>query len=184
MIAQKDYGKIESELQSYLSARFDDVSVRVGDGIHYKGTNIVITSSRFAEWLPEQRYHHVVREIPLDFYNRHLREGIVWFELAPGESAQEYMRRPRSEDVAKEVAKITDLLLRVNFAERLNKTLGDRPDDASPDDFLETRKTLLAAGLDADQVQKVCLLFIHRGAFCDAHVVTDVLPRLKTKRTV
>lgn len=178
MIAPKDYARIESQLQRYLSARFEDVTVRVGDGIHYPGTNVVITSSRFADWLPEQRFHHVVREIPHAFYDRHLRDGIVWFELAPGEAAQEYMRMPRSEDVASEEKKLTELLRRVKFPERLTAALRDAPGVASPDDFLETRKAMFAAGLDEAQVQKACLMLIGRGAFCDAHVVADVLPSL------
>lgn len=182
MIAQKDYAKIEGQLQRYLTARFEDVSVRVGEGIHYKGTNVIITSSRFAGWLPEQRFHHVVREIPHEFYDRHLREGIVWFELAPGETAQEYMRMPRSEDVAAEGGKIVELLLRSKFPDRLAAALQKEANGASPDDFKATRRVLALAGLDEDQSRKVCLYLIGRGAYCDAHVAADVLPQLATAR--
>lgn len=178
MIAQEDYAKIESQIQKYLSARFEDVSVRVGDGIHYKGTNVIITSSHFVGWLPEQRFHHIVREIPQEFYEQYLRRGMVWFELAPGESPKQYMKMPRSEDIADEDPRIAAMLARLGFAKKLRKAISDEGDDASPDDFEITREVLSQMELPDSDVERILLFLIGRGAFCDAHVMADVLPQL------
>lgn len=183
MIAQNDYAKIEDQLQKHLAARFEDVSVRVGDDIHYKGTNVIVTSSHFAGWLPEQRFHHIVRALPQEFYEKYLRVGMVWFELAPGEQPKQYMKMPRSEDVADEDADIAQMLVRIGFAKKLKNLIADEGGDASPDDFELTRVVLAELDLDESVIEKVCLFLIGRGAFCDAHVVKDVLPQLAGKKS-
>ena len=77
----RNFAAIENELQSVMSAAFKEAKVEVGDGIHYNGCNIVITSPDFAGLLPEQRFHHVAHALPPDLYEQ-LRTGYVWFELA------------------------------------------------------------------------------------------------------
>src|SRR6185369_15304626 len=99
MIRKKDFTAVAKQLREHLAARFDDVDVQIGDDIHYKGVNVVITTRVFDGLLPEQRYHHVVRSLPPEFYEKHLRGGVVWFELAPKQAARDYMKMPRSEDV-------------------------------------------------------------------------------------
>lgn len=178
MIAQEDYSKIERQIQKYLSARFEDVSVRVGDDIHYKGTNVIITSSHFVGWLPEQRFHHIVRELPQEFYEQYLRSGMVWFELAPGESPRQYMEMPRSEDITDDDPRIAAKLARLGFARKLRKAVAEDGDDASPDDFDLTREVLEQMELSEAEIERVLLFLIGRGAFCDAHVMADVLPQL------
>lgn len=183
MITTADYAMIEQTLTRCLALRFDDVSVRVGENIHFPGVNVVVTSSHFQSWLPEQRFHHVVREIPHKFYDRYLRAGVVWFELAPGETARQYMQGPRSEDVAAFEKQITDNLIRNGFQEKFDRRLVDEDETPSPDDFVVTRLVLDEIGLSKEEIEKVCLYLIGRGAYCDAHVLNDVLPELNRPRT-
>ena len=83
MIHKKDHKKIEKALAGFLSGRFRDLAVQIGKDIHYRGVNVVLTSPDYQGLLPEQRFHHVVQCIPPDFYEEHLRSGVVWFELTP-----------------------------------------------------------------------------------------------------
>lgn len=178
MIKKKDYKKVQRQLQEFLSARFEDVTVKVGDGIHYKGTNVVVTSSVFVDLLPEQRFHHVVHAIPPDFYEEHLRGGVVWFELAPGESGQEYMRMPRSDDVAGLETAILRRLDEIAFFDKHEKALAAEGGTVSERDFDEARRILAKAGLDEGENVKARLLFIRYGGFCDAEIPTVVQPAM------
>lgn len=175
---KQDYKRLAAELQGFLEERFDDVRVEIGDDIHWRGTNVVITSPNFAGLLPEQRYHHVVRAIPPDFYEAHLRRGIVWFELAPDEPAKSYMKLPRSEDIAKQEDEIAELLAEKNFVGRMVAALGPHPADASGDDFKVAKRVLKEARLAPDDITRACLFFMHRGAFCDVQLMKDVLPKM------
>ncbi|MFH1418419.1 MAG: hypothetical protein ABII12_09070 [Planctomycetota bacterium] len=178
MIPKKLHTKVQAELQAYLSVAFGEVTVRIGEDIHYKGTNLVITSPVFKGLFPEQRFHHVVRAVPPEFYDRYLRSGVVWFELAPGESATDLMKMPRSDDVAVREDEIVRRLGDVDFAQKLESKLDGRPERASVTDFRDSRRILAKAGLSEEEVTSACLLLIRRGAFCDAQVVADVLPKL------
>lgn len=178
MIKKKDYKKIEKDLQGFLSAQFADAKVQVGDGIHYKGTNVVVTSSAFAGLLPEQRFHHVVHAIPPDFYETHLRGGVIWFELAPGESGSDYMRMPRSDDVAGVETAIRRRLDEISFFDKHENALAAANGTVSERDFVEACRILADAGLDERECVDARLLFIRYGGFCDAEIPTVVQPAM------
>ncbi len=182
MIAKKDYAKIEQQLRTCLAAAFDDVCVRVGDDLHYPGTNLEIVSEVFRGLLPEQRYHHVVRTIPAALYDRHLKDGVVWFELAPGETAKDLMRMSRSEDVAPMHDELVRRLGQIGFFGQLKTRCRRAPTRASTLDFVVCREALRAAGLNDAEITQMCLLFIRCGGFCDVQVLADVMPLLSGRR--
>ena len=178
MIDKKDYRKIQVQLQAVLAERFDDVTVQIGDDIHYRGTNVVVTSPAFEGLLPEQRFHHAVRAIPSDLYDQYLRHGVVWFELTPTETGLDIMRMPRSDDIAGQEDAILERLIATRFRDRFQATLGAAPLDLSIDDFILSRRLLFDTGFSEQDVTRACLFFIRAGAFCDAQVLADVLPTL------
>ena len=178
MIAKKDYEKIAKQLQEHLAVAFDDVEVTIGDGIHYRGTNVVITSETFRGLLPEQRFHHVVRAIPQAFYDKHLKGGIVWFELAPGESGKDLMKMPRSEDIAREQSAIATMLIKKGFGRKLRLLAEEEPEKLSAFGFTACRAALKKAKTSPDEIEKAELFFILNGGYCDVQVLADVLPKL------
>lgn len=182
MIAKKDYSSIEQQLQACLAEPFGDVRVRVGDSLHYPGTNLEIVSEVFRGLLPEQRYHHVVRSIPAALYDHHLKDGVVWFELAPGETAKDLMRMPRSDDVAPMHDRLVRRLEKIGFFDQFKERCRQAPARASTLDFVICREILRAAGLDDTETTQACLLFIRYGGFCDVQVLADVMPLLLGRR--
>jgi hypothetical protein len=178
MIAKKDYPLVQARLQSFLSEYFDDVSVTIDDDVYYRGTNLIVVTPAFRDLLPEQRFHHLVRAIPHEFYEEYLRGGIVWFELAPGEDPRSYMRMPRSDDVADQEPAILKQLVSVRFFQKLKSRLGPVPHTASHIDFVVSRQILSEAGLSPADINRACLFFIRHGGFCDAQVLVDVLGEL------
>lgn len=177
MIEQSDYKRIQTQLVAYLKPVFDDVAVEVGNDIHYKGTNVVVTSEQFTGLLAEQRFHHVVRAIPETLYNNELRKGIVWFELAPGETGKDLMRMARAVDVRDKDAIIEAKLRDAGFFSALQSHFQKKPDTASIMRFDATRKILGKCGIPESEVEEACLFLIGRGAYCDAHVLNDLAPQ-------
>lgn len=177
MMKRGDYDRIQTQLVAFLTPIFDDVAVEVGDDIHYKGTNIVVTSKHFTGLLAEQRFHHVVRAIPEDLYNNELRKGVVWFELAPGETGMDLMRMPRAVDIREKDGAIEAKLRDAGFFPALQSHFKKSRETPSVMRFDATRKTLGACGVGEAGIDEVCLFLIGRGAYCDAHVIKDVAPQ-------
>ena len=181
MIRKKDYNAVAKQLREHLSARFDDVDVQIGDDIHYKGVNVVITTRVFDGLLPEQRYHHVVRSLPPEFYEKHLRGGVVWFELAPKQDPRDYMKMPRSEDVAGKAERIEKRLADAGFNDRFAASTADHADTLSRDDFVLAKRLLAELGLSKSEIQDAALFFILRGSFCDADLAKEeAVPSLQS----
>lgn len=176
MIRKKDYAAVAKQLREHLVKRFDDVDVQIGDDIHYKGVNVVITTRVFDGLLPEQRYHHVVRSLPPEFYEKHLRGGVVWFELAPGQAARDYMKMPRSEDVAAKAERIEKRLADIGFNDRFAAATASRSDTLSRDDFVVAKRLLAELGLSKVDIQDAALYFILTGSFCDADLARESVP--------
>ena len=176
MIRKKDYTTVAKQLREHLAARFDDVDVQIGDDIHYKGVNVVITTRVFDSLLPEQRFHHVVRSLPPEFYEKHLRSGVVWFELAPKQAARDYMKMPRSEDVAAKAERIEKRLTDAGFNDRFAASTAGRTDTLSRDDFVVAKRLLAELGLSKPEIQDAALYFILRGSFCDADLAKESVP--------
>lgn len=176
MIRKKDYKKIEKALADFLSGRFRDLAVQIGEGIHYRGVNVVLTSPDFDGLLPEQRFHHVVQCIPPEFYENNLRSGLVWFELTPDERGTDLMKMPRSEDVAEKEAEIDRRLDAWRFYDRFERAVASGADGPSRHDFVTARRILEEAGASRPEELEARLLFIRRGAASDADLVTVVMP--------
>ncbi len=181
MIRPNEFQQIQTQLVAYLRPIFDDVAVEIGDGIHYKGTNIVVTSRHFTGLLAEQRFHHVVRAIPEDLYNNQLRKGIVWFELSPGESGKDLMKMARAVDIRDKEAAIEARLRKAGFFSALQARFGKKKDGASVMRFDATREVLAECGIAKSEIENACLFLIARGAYCDAHVLNDLAPKFQSE---
>jgi hypothetical protein len=179
MIQSKDYEKVQKQLEACLSDRFPDAAVQIGENIHYQGVNVVVTSMKFQGLLSEQRFHHVVRLIPKELYEKYFQKGVVWFELAPGESGKDLMRMARAADVAgAEETAIRRMLDESKLFKKLTAYY-EAEDDEEPSGmtFDVTKRILTKSGLTAAQVERCLLYMILKGAYCDAHVVQDLLPK-------
>ncbi|HPF37065.1 MAG TPA: hypothetical protein P5081_19610 [Phycisphaerae bacterium] len=177
MMKKSDFKRIQTQLVAYLKPVFDDVTVEVGENIHYKGVNIVVTSKQFTGLLAEQRFHHVVRAIPEDLYNNELRKGIVWFELAPSETGMDLMKMARAIDIRDKEAALESKLRDAGFFSALRTHFEENSGAPSIMRFDATRQTLSACGLSDSEVEEACLFLISRGAYCDAHVLKDLAPQ-------
>ncbi len=181
MLAKKDFQRVQQSLQNHLRERFEDAEVTIGENIHYKGVNVVVTSAAFKGLLAEQRFHHVGRAIPKDFYEEHLQRGVVWFELAPGETGQDLMKMPRSSDVKNKQDEIKRRLHKAKFFEKLQAKFASNRQSASVTDFSATRQLLKEAGLNEQEITDACLFLMLNTAYSDAQVLVDLSPKMSAE---
>ena len=177
MIAAADFERIQKQLFKCLRPVFSDVQVQIGENIHYQGVNVVVTSREFVGLLAEQRFHHVVRAIPKTLYEEHLQRGVVWFELTPDEAGIDLMRMPRASDIENDAAAIEKSLNAVDFFESMRDYFAKEPERASLLRFDGVREILNRAGFNEQETERACLYLIAKDAFCDAHVMTDLVPK-------
>jgi hypothetical protein len=127
--------------------------------------------------LPEQRFRHVLAAIPQDYHKKHL-QGAVWFELAPGETEDDLLKAPRSEDLADREAAIAGELFACGFFEALAKEMGESPIESCTGRFAACHKALEGTGITGDAQRDACLIFIRQGAYCDCEVLLAAQPAL------
>lgn len=173
----KDYAQLTRKLQSVVHDRFPGMSVEIGHSKRWDRPCVTFTSSVFDGLLPEERFHRLVSVIPGDLRDRDLA-GFVWLELAEGESLDEFMKLPRSEDVAGRERKVYGTLARNGLFESLSDALGASPEKHCKGDFSEMTRLLELAGLNEREVCDAKLLMIRHHAYCDCQVLLTAQTRL------
>ena len=91
--------KLEKKLHEMLAERFVGIEVRVEHIDRWQRMGVTFRWSGFAGLLPEERFQRLAAALP-DTYREQELQGLVWLELAPDESVGQFLKLPRSEDVA------------------------------------------------------------------------------------
>jgi len=164
------YEQIRGQLLELLSPAFPGIEVSVEHSQRFKRMVLTFVHASFTRWLTEQRFRFVVQRIPPEFFEKNLR-GAVWFELAPGETAEDVMKAKRSEDLADRSEDIGQRLEKKGFYDALRKDMGTDPARKCSDDFAHTRAVLDRMGIKEEEQTDVCLVLIGRGAYCDCAVL-------------
>lgn len=173
----RDYAQLTRKLQSIIQDRFPGMSVEIGHSKRWDRPCVTFTSSIFDGLLPEERFHRLVGVIPGEVREGDLA-GFVWLELAEGESLDEFLKHPRSEDVASREKDVYGTLARAGLFESLSDALGSSPEKHCKGDFSEMTRLLEMAGLDQREVRDAKLLMIRHHAFCDCQVLLTAQTRL------
>ena len=110
--------RLAADLARLLAPRFPGIAVQVGEHERWDRPCVTFRWAGFADLLPEERFHRLVRAIPEAFRTDRLG-GFVWLELAPHETVEAFLNLPRSEDVADSEASILSGLVEVGFFDSL-----------------------------------------------------------------
>lgn len=170
MKAKGNHDSLQRELLAMLGAKFPDITVQIEPTSRWNRPCITFSSSAFDDLLPEERFHRLVAVIPNDFREQNMA-GLVWVELADGESLDQFLKLPRSEDVADRERDIYGSLARVKFFDLLSEALGSSPEKRCGGDFRELDRILQSKRLSADAIRDAKLLLIRHRAFCDCQVL-------------
>lgn len=165
--------KLEADLTSMLAEEFPGLNVTIEHSDRWNRVCATFVWSGFADLLPEERFQRLVRLIPEDFREKRLA-GLVWLELAPGESVEAFLKLPRSEDFAAREADVYAELESAGFFEALEKALGPEPQKACQGQFTELGVVLSRKKYSKKRIRDAKLLFILNGAYCDCQALLTV----------
>lgn len=178
MSAQTGNTELERELTGMLAERFAGITVEVAHSDRWNRMSVTFRWDGFAGLLPEERFQRLATAIPDSFREAKLL-GFVWLELAPDETIDEFLKLPRSEDVAEREVSIYDKLAAAGFFSALEKSLGKSPQKSCGGDFSGAAQVLQAARWTPDAICDAKLVFIRHGAYCDCQIIETVGPALK-----
>ena len=177
MATEKQDRKLEMDLVALLARSFPGMTVEAKHSERWDRMCLTFRWAGFAGLLPEERFQRLLAVISESFREERL-SGCVWLELAQGETIDEFLKMPRSEDIAdREDAIFADLQDR-GFFDTLREAMNPTPATVCKGDFSSTVGAL-SRGRSADKITRDAkLLFIRHGAYCDCQVLAEVEPAL------
>jgi len=170
--------KLAAELTDLLSAHLKGIKVEVAHSDRWDRMCATFIWKGFAGLLTEERFQRLTSIISEDFRSSHMK-GFVWIELAPGETVDQALRSPRSEDVAEREGDIYVALEKVGFFEALIDALDGDPIKKCPGDFSQTAVVLKKKKFSGKKITDAKLVFIRRGAYCDCQAITTIRAELQ-----
>jgi hypothetical protein len=161
------------ELSAMLAGPFPDIAVEIAHVTRWGRPSVSFQSDGFRGLLPEERFHRLTLHIPEKFRTSRLA-GFVWLELVPGETIDQMLKLPRSEDVKPRERAVYHALCDVKYFDALQTALGRSPEKRCHGDFAASLRVLAAARLSAGKIADARLVFIRHGAYCDCQVLKSV----------
>ncbi|MBI3834994.1 MAG: hypothetical protein HY287_11750 [Planctomycetes bacterium] len=165
---------IEVELRAMLAPLFEGITVSISSSTRWNRPAATFTWSGFKGLLPEERFHRLMTVISEGFKAERMA-GFIWLELAPGESIDELLKMPRSDDVAAREGQIVADLSSCVFFATLAEELGASPQRQCQSDFRFATKVLSSLKFDAAGIRDAKLVFIRHHAFCDCAILESDL---------
>jgi hypothetical protein len=167
--------QLAADLHALLGACLPGIDIRVEHSERWQRLSVVFRWEGFRALLPEERFERLTRIIPTRFRRQRLR-GFVWLELAPGQTMDEFLALPRSDEVADRGDSILRALVAAGLLDRLSSALGSYPRANCTGGFSLTERTLCAGGWTAREVTDAKLFFIMHGAYCDCQAAVTLRP--------
>jgi hypothetical protein len=175
MATKKSDHEIAKELAKFVGKACPGVEVEVGPSPRWQRTCLTFRWDGFAGLLPEERFRLVAKPIPPPFFEEHCR-GVVWLELADGESIEEYLALPRSEDIQDRLPDVWAALADLSFFAALEDELVRIPASDCPDDLSISKRVLAARRATQKQTRDAVLAFMRHEAYTDWEVLRKVRP--------
>ena len=172
-----DDQRLEADLSDLVCTTFPGITVRVEDNARWNRKSVTFSWSGFAGLLPEERFHKLVGVIPSDMRQSRM-QGMVWLELAPGESVDDYLKLPRSEDSVEKEPAVYSMLVEANFFVDMANRIGSGPQSKCGGDFSVAESVLTSARFSASRIRDAKLVFIRHGVYCDCQILSSVQPEL------
>lgn len=172
-----DDQRLETDLNDLVRATFPGMTVCVEDNARWNEKSVTFTWPGFSDLLPEERFHKLVGVIPPEMRQSRM-QGMVWLELVPGESIDDYLKLPRSEDSLEKEPSVYSMLVEADFFVDMANRIGSGPGSKCGGDFTVAEAVLTNAKFSASRIRDAKLVFIRHGVYCDCQVLSSVQPEL------
>ncbi len=170
MAGKNNDNDLQQELAALVETKFPGMTVDVGHSARWDRPCVTFSWDGFANLLPEERYHRLATVIPERVRTERL-QGYVWLELAADESVDDFLKQPRSEDVASKQRAVYRKLIDTGFFDALSKAAGPSPDTSCRGDFRVTNDTFANKKFSGKAAREAKLVFILHGVYCDCQVL-------------
>jgi hypothetical protein len=174
-MSNKTHAQLKKDLLSYVGKQCEGIELNVEISPRWDRLCFTFRWDGFDDLLLEERFRKVARLIPGDYFEKHC-QGVVWLELTAGESIDEYLKQPRSEDVDAELPDIWKQLAEIEFFSRLEDEMVRISPADCPDDLSVSKRVLRASKLPEKDVRRSCLAFIRQAVFTDWEVLKAIRP--------
>jgi hypothetical protein len=177
--------KIESDVRGFVRASYPDMVVRAESWTPDPSRiALFFVDQRFDGLYPRQRYHRLVHLIPKDYYDRFLADT-VWFELVPGESAEDISDDPDEEFIASITPDVLGSLQARDFFTRLDDVFcppnSITAAQVCSGDFRHAKGTLQHCGFKESDWSDVFHVLMGQGAFCDCEILYNAATESRLK---
>jgi hypothetical protein len=176
--------RLRSELMRFTRGAYPGIAISV---VPWKRdpTRLAISfvESKFADLYPAQRYHQLVHLIPHDFFQEHLA-NTVWFELAPGESADD-LRYPDDQMIQEISQDVLTVLERSGAMAALDDLMcpesSGTPRAQCHGDYRHARQVLVSRGFSEEELFDVFHVLMAKGGFCDCEILYNAMESSRLK---
>lgn len=168
--------KIESEVRAFLQSAYPDMTVRA----EYWSADpsrvaLFFIDEKLRPLYPRQRYHYIAHQIPKAYYDSNLQDTI-WFELAPGERAED-IELPNDDLLAEIRVNVLGAVEKSGFYKLLDELLySARESDAvvCRGDFSRSKQILGTLSFKESDFEDLFNVLMNEGAFCDCEILYNV----------
>jgi len=171
----KTHAQMQEDLTDFLSTPCPGIAVEVSHSKRWDRLCLTFRWEGFADLLLEERFRLIAKRLPENYFVEHC-QGAVWLELTPGESIDEFLAQPRSEDVDDKLPAIWAQLDTIAFFAALEDELVRIPPHQCPDDFTVSKRVLAGKGVTGDERRDILLAFMRQQAYTDWEVLRQVKP--------
>jgi hypothetical protein len=164
--------ELEQALYEFIQPSYPEIDIKViidANDI----PNIYFTEEKFKLLYPQQRYHYLIHKIPEDFFELHLKDSF-WFELAPGESAEDLDYHDDETIEAIKTPILSILQNKIPFVEQLDKEFTSGTAQCFGD-FRHSKKLLAELGYaDKEEQFDIFHVLMDEGGYCDCEILFNV----------
>lgn len=175
--------KIESEVRAFVQPAYPDMTVKAeywsGDPSRVA---LFFIEEKFRDLYPQQRYHYIAHQIPQAYYDSNL-QNTVWFELAPGERAED-IGIPDEDSLAEIRADVLAVVQKSGFYQLLDELFYSAKKSNTilcGGDFKQSKEILRKRGFTESELDDVFNVLMNEGAFCDCEILYNVAPESRLR---
>ncbi|MHC5112309.1 MAG: hypothetical protein ACYTHJ_20825 [Planctomycetota bacterium] len=177
MTEKKVDKKLAGELLSMLADKFEGIEIDVSISDRWKRPCVTFSWNGFEGLLPEERFQRLAQFIPESFRGERMA-GVIWLELVSGESIEDFLKHPRSEDIEQREREIYYKMREGGLFDLLAKELGGSPERNCEGGFAKTLAAIKRSKGLTVTAEEAKLVFIRHGVYCDCQVLQGAQPAL------
>jgi hypothetical protein len=166
---------LQNQLYDFIKPSMPEIIIRVEINNEKEDDvtpQIYFIDESFRKLFAKQRYHKLIHLIPDEFYGKYLG-NTHWFELAPGEEAEnlDYHDDETIEEIKEPILSILEH--KMNFVSLLDNEF-IKNNATCKNDFSYSKEILSKLSFSEEDQFDIFHVLMHEGAYCDCEILYNV----------